>query len=202
MACLSGNATPMTRGESYQLLTKSPWYTYLRSVVSPVPAVGIEPTRGYPQRILSPQRLPFRHAGTILGHQGPRNWRTNDTEPCDHGTRALTPDRENFDPNRCQLAGRPSKGPHSQSEAAVAPHLPITQASSYKPLFQNNLHQNPSRMTLCTGYSAVMPQPIGRSRDMSPWQTLPISQPSRRNSIRPHGICRRVKLCRLVSRHT
>ena len=24
---------------------------------------GIEPTRGYPQRILSPQRLPFRHAG-------------------------------------------------------------------------------------------------------------------------------------------
>ncbi len=30
-----------------------------------LPAVGIEPTRGYPQRILSPQRLPFRHAGRI-----------------------------------------------------------------------------------------------------------------------------------------
>ena len=35
-------------------------------IVSPIPAVGIEPTRGYPQRILSPQRLPFRHAGTVL----------------------------------------------------------------------------------------------------------------------------------------
>ena len=30
-----------------------------------LPAVGIEPTRGYPQRILSPQRLPFRHAGLM-----------------------------------------------------------------------------------------------------------------------------------------
>jgi hypothetical protein len=164
--------------------------------------VGIEPTRGCPQRILSPQRLPFRHAGTILGHQGPRNRRTNDTEACDHGTRALTPIEKTSIRIDANSQAPPSKGPHSQSEAAVATHLPITQASSYKPLFQNNLHQNPSRMTLCTGYSAVMPQPIGRSRDMSPWQTLPISQPSRRNSIRPHGICRRVKLCRLVSRHT
>ena len=31
-----------------------------------VPEVGIEPTRGYPQGILSPQRLPFRHSGS--GH--------------------------------------------------------------------------------------------------------------------------------------
>ena len=37
-----------------------------RSLFDPLPAVGIEPTRGYPQRILSPQRLPFRHAGTFL----------------------------------------------------------------------------------------------------------------------------------------
>lgn len=28
-----------------------------------VPAVGLEPTRGYPQQILSLHRLPFRHAG-------------------------------------------------------------------------------------------------------------------------------------------
>ena len=30
---------------------------------SKVAAVGTKPTRGYPQRILSPHRLPFRHAG-------------------------------------------------------------------------------------------------------------------------------------------
>jgi hypothetical protein len=29
-----------------------------------VPRVGVEPTRPYGQRILSPQRLPFRHPGT------------------------------------------------------------------------------------------------------------------------------------------
>ena len=29
-----------------------------------LPAVGLEPTRGYPQQILSLHRLPFRHAGT------------------------------------------------------------------------------------------------------------------------------------------
>ena len=28
-----------------------------------VPAVGLEPTRGCPQQILSLPRLPFRHAG-------------------------------------------------------------------------------------------------------------------------------------------
>ena len=28
-----------------------------------LPAVGLEPTRGYPQQILSLHRLPFRHAG-------------------------------------------------------------------------------------------------------------------------------------------
>ena len=30
-----------------------------------VPAVGLEPTRGYPQQILSLHRLPFRHAGIL-----------------------------------------------------------------------------------------------------------------------------------------
>ena len=82
------NATPMQRRACAQVRSAS---AHALFVVSPIPAVGIEPTRGYPQRILSPQRLPFRHAGTILGHQGPRNRRTNDTEACDHGTRALTP---------------------------------------------------------------------------------------------------------------
>ena len=38
-----------------------------RSVSSPIPAVGIEPTRGYPQRILSPQRLPQAWRGTDTG---------------------------------------------------------------------------------------------------------------------------------------
>ena len=28
-----------------------------------MPEVGVEPTRGCPQRILSPPRLPFRHSG-------------------------------------------------------------------------------------------------------------------------------------------
>jgi hypothetical protein len=37
--------------------------------ISSIPAVGIEPTRGYPQGILSPQRLPFRHASAILAHR-------------------------------------------------------------------------------------------------------------------------------------
>lgn len=31
-----------------------------------MPAVGLEPTRGYPQQILSLHRLPFRHAGERL----------------------------------------------------------------------------------------------------------------------------------------
>ena len=31
-----------------------------------MPAVGLEPTRGYPQQILSLHRLPFRHAGLQL----------------------------------------------------------------------------------------------------------------------------------------
>ena len=31
-----------------------------------MPAVGLEPTRGYPQQILSLHRLPFRHAGVQL----------------------------------------------------------------------------------------------------------------------------------------
>ena len=31
-----------------------------------LPAVGLEPTRGYPQQILSLHRLPFRHAGVFL----------------------------------------------------------------------------------------------------------------------------------------
>ena len=30
-----------------------------------MPAVGLEPTRGYPQQILSLHRLPFRHAGIL-----------------------------------------------------------------------------------------------------------------------------------------
>ena len=30
-----------------------------------MPAVGLEPTRGYPQQILSLHRLPFRHAGLL-----------------------------------------------------------------------------------------------------------------------------------------
>ena len=30
-----------------------------------MPAVGLEPTRGYPQQILSLHRLPFRHAGVF-----------------------------------------------------------------------------------------------------------------------------------------
>jgi hypothetical protein len=31
-----------------------------------VPRVGVEPTRPYGQRILSPQRLPFRHPGDFV----------------------------------------------------------------------------------------------------------------------------------------
>ena len=31
-----------------------------------LPAVGLEPTRGYPQQILSLHRLPFRHAGVYV----------------------------------------------------------------------------------------------------------------------------------------
>ena len=30
-----------------------------------VPEVGLEPTQGFPYRILSPARLPFHHSGTI-----------------------------------------------------------------------------------------------------------------------------------------
>ena len=30
-----------------------------------VPKEGLEPSRGYPQRILSPRRLPFRHFGPL-----------------------------------------------------------------------------------------------------------------------------------------
>ncbi len=30
-----------------------------------VPKTGLEPVRGYPQRFLRPQRLPFRHSGVI-----------------------------------------------------------------------------------------------------------------------------------------
>ncbi len=30
-----------------------------------VPRAGVEPARPYGQRILSPQRLPFRHPGTL-----------------------------------------------------------------------------------------------------------------------------------------
>ena len=29
-----------------------------------VPEVGLEPTQGFPYRILSPARLPFHHSGT------------------------------------------------------------------------------------------------------------------------------------------
>ena len=31
-----------------------------------VPVVGLEPTRGFPQQILSLPRLPFRHTGIYL----------------------------------------------------------------------------------------------------------------------------------------
>ena len=54
-----------------------------------IPAVGIEPTRGYPQRILSPQRLPFRHAGAFLIQRAPRVQRPKDTEVQNHETRLL-----------------------------------------------------------------------------------------------------------------
>ncbi len=40
--------------------------TAVKSAVFLVPAVGLEPTRGYPQQILSLHRLPFRHAGVQL----------------------------------------------------------------------------------------------------------------------------------------
>ena len=30
-----------------------------------VPEVGLEPTQGFPYRILSPARLPFHHSGTV-----------------------------------------------------------------------------------------------------------------------------------------
>jgi hypothetical protein len=30
-----------------------------------VPEEGLEPSQGYPYRILSPARLPFHHSGTI-----------------------------------------------------------------------------------------------------------------------------------------
>jgi hypothetical protein len=57
------DATPMRRRAYYQIHSAS---TRPLFGVSSIPAVGIEPTRGYPQRILSPQRLPFRHAGPVL----------------------------------------------------------------------------------------------------------------------------------------
>jgi hypothetical protein len=31
-----------------------------------VPEVGLEPTQGFPYRILSPARLPFHHSGTAV----------------------------------------------------------------------------------------------------------------------------------------
>lgn len=36
------------------------------SAILGLPAVGLEPTRGCPQQILSLPRLPFRHAGISL----------------------------------------------------------------------------------------------------------------------------------------
>ena len=35
-----------------------------------VPRAGVEPARPFGQRILSPQRLPFRHPGTLLAATG------------------------------------------------------------------------------------------------------------------------------------
>ncbi len=32
-----------------------------------VPETGLEPVRGFPQRFLRPQRLPFRHSGFLKG---------------------------------------------------------------------------------------------------------------------------------------
>lgn len=37
-----------------------------RDNVGLVPRAGLEPARSYDQRILSPQRLPFRHPGKLL----------------------------------------------------------------------------------------------------------------------------------------
>ena len=39
-----------------------------------MPAVGLEPTRGYPQQILSLHRLPFRHAGAYLNISFDKNY--------------------------------------------------------------------------------------------------------------------------------
>ncbi len=60
-----GDATPMRHRECYQVRSA---LTPEIFIVSPLPAVGIEPTRGYSQRILSPQRL--RHAWFTQVHLG------------------------------------------------------------------------------------------------------------------------------------
>lgn len=44
-----------------------------------VPGAGFEPARSYDQRILSPQRLPFRHPGEE-GQQAPSGWIFTDSE--------------------------------------------------------------------------------------------------------------------------
>ena len=39
-----------------------------------VPEEGLEPSQGYPYRILSPARLPFHHSGTRITINEPALW--------------------------------------------------------------------------------------------------------------------------------
>ena len=121
-----------------------------------LPAVGIEPTRGYPQRILSPQRLPFRHAGTYsirrvleLGRptilrlrcmgQGHRN-RTRSSHPDNPGIRE--PLSAPKDPtNRTRPTKRGSV--RSRAEIPVIIPMSITQAPSRNFISARLIHQNP-----------------------------------------------------------
>ena|GEM_PF-2448677 len=48
---------------AYPSYTSVPHCTPRFACPGAVPEVGLEPTRGYPQRFLRPPRLPFRHSG-------------------------------------------------------------------------------------------------------------------------------------------
>ena len=51
----------MTLGTNGVVVVDVPWLFIVW--IAWVPEVGLEPTRPFEQRILSPSRLPFRHSG-------------------------------------------------------------------------------------------------------------------------------------------